>query len=176
MARKDKPRWEVTIVREAVEEAPIDGEWTGPHDLAASAAEGSERTFHSDGVVLGRVSRPSPVGGNLASVSKVDPDMIPPPFDFPLGDMLMASNNRVVELFAGVGGFRLGLERSGWKTVWANQWEPSTKAQHAADCYSFHWPDGTMVNEDVAKVVDEVPPTTCWSAASPTRTTRWRRP
>ena len=34
---------------------------------------------------------------------------------------------RVVELFAGVGGFRIGLERSGWETVWANQWEPSTK-------------------------------------------------
>ena len=42
---------------------------------------------------------------------------------------------RVVELFAGVGGFRLGLERAGWRTVWANQWEPSTKTQHAFDCY-----------------------------------------
>ncbi|MEX1264634.1 MAG: DNA (cytosine-5-)-methyltransferase [Actinomycetota bacterium] len=67
------------------------------------------------------------------------------------------ANNRVVELFAGVGGFRLALERSGWRTVWANQWEPSTKAQHAADCYNFHWPDGTMVNEDINTVVDKVP-------------------
>ena len=66
-------------------------------------------------------------------------------------------NNRVVELFAGVGGFRLALERSGWQTVWANQWEPSTKVQHAADCYNFHWPDGTLVNEDIATVVDQVP-------------------
>lgn len=66
-------------------------------------------------------------------------------------------NNRVVELFAGVGGFRLALERSGWRTVWANQWEPATKAQHAADCYSFHWPDGTLVNEDIGTVVDQVP-------------------
>ena len=41
-----------------------------------------------------------------------------------------------MELFAGVGGFRLGLERSGWRTVWANQWEPSTRVQHAADCYN----------------------------------------
>ena len=50
------------------------------------------------------------------------------------------ARNRVVELFAGVGGFRLALERSGWRTVWANQWEPSTKVQHAADCYKAHWP------------------------------------
>jgi DNA (cytosine-5)-methyltransferase 1 len=64
---------------------------------------------------------------------------------------------RVVELFAGVGGFRLGLERSGWQTVWANQWEPSTKAQHAADCYMRHWPDGSMVNADINVVLDEVP-------------------
>ncbi|GAB5604172.1 DNA (cytosine-5-)-methyltransferase [Sideroxyarcus sp. TK5] len=45
------------------------------------------------------------------------------------------------ELFAGVGGFRLGLERSGWKTVFANQWEPATKVQHAAECYLSHFPD-----------------------------------
>ena len=37
---------------------------------------------------------------------------------------------KVVELFAGVGGFRIGLEKSGHTTVWANQWEPKIKAQH----------------------------------------------
>ena len=42
---------------------------------------------------------------------------------------------RVVELFAGVGGFHVALAKSGWEVVWANQWEPSTKTQHAADCY-----------------------------------------
>jgi DNA (cytosine-5)-methyltransferase 1 len=47
----------------------------------------------------------------------------------------------VCELFAGVGGFRLGLEQSGWKTVFANQWEPATKVQHAADCYLTHFPE-----------------------------------
>ena len=38
---------------------------------------------------------------------------------------------KVVELFAGVGGFRIGLERASkrYKTVWNNQWEPSTKKQ-----------------------------------------------
>ena len=49
----------------------------------------------------------------------------------------------VCELFAGVGGFRLGLERASkdWETVWFSQWEPSTKAQWAHDCYVSHWGD-----------------------------------
>ena len=49
----------------------------------------------------------------------------------------------VCELFAGVGGFHLGLDRlkSGWKTVWFSQWEPSTKAQYAHDCYVAHFGD-----------------------------------
>ncbi len=64
--------------------------------------------------------------------------------------------NRVVELFAGVGGFRLGLRPSGWETVWANQWEPSTKIQHAADCYRRHWDDGTLVNEDIDAIVAQL--------------------
>ena len=37
---------------------------------------------------------------------------------------------RVIELFAGVGGFRVGLDRAGadfFKTIWAKQWEPATK-------------------------------------------------
>lgn len=53
---------------------------------------------------------------------------------------------RVVELFAGVGGFRLGLEgppdssrESDYKVVWSNQWEPNTKKQHAANIYVERW-------------------------------------
>ena len=44
---------------------------------------------------------------------------------------------RVIELFAGVGGFRIGLERASklFKTVWSNQWEPSTKRQDASSIY-----------------------------------------
>jgi len=46
---------------------------------------------------------------------------------------------RVAELFAGVGGFRLGLERANknlFEVVWANQWEPARKAQDAFECYT----------------------------------------
>ena len=63
---------------------------------------------------------------------------------------------RVVELFAGVGGFRLGLEASGWEVVWANQWEPGTKAQHAFDCYTSHFDTGIHVNEDINLVLDQI--------------------
>lgn len=47
------------------------------------------------------------------------------------------------ELFAGVGGFRLGLERSSsdWETVWFSQWEPGKKNQWAHACYVSHWGD-----------------------------------
>ena len=65
--------------------------------------------------------------------------------------------DRVVELFAGVGGFRLGLERSGWRTVWANQWEPSTRVQHAFDCYVERFGPEGAVNADIAAVADDVP-------------------
>ena len=65
---------------------------------------------------------------------------------------------RVVELFAGVGGFRLGLEPSGWETVWANQWEPSTKTQHAADCYrdQNHFGPDSINNEDINLVAKQI--------------------
>lgn len=59
----------------------------------------------------------------------------------------------VVELFAGVGGFRLGLERSGWETVFSNQWEPSTKTQHASSCYVANFGVDGHSNDDIAKVV-----------------------
>lgn len=48
----------------------------------------------------------------------------------------------VAELFAGVGGFHLALDRAGFDVVWSNQWEPATKAQHAFDCYQQHVADG----------------------------------
>jgi len=69
------------------------------------------------------------------------------------------SKLKVVELFAGVGGFRIGLEKSGHTTVWANQWEPKIKAQHAYECYATHFKDNfrdlnTDINEvDIDKIV-----------------------
>lgn len=47
----------------------------------------------------------------------------------------------VCELFAGVGGFRLGLERlqCGWRTVWFSQWEPKAARQWAHECYVNHF-------------------------------------
>ena len=58
----------------------------------------------------------------------------------------------VAELFAGVGGFRIGLARAGWKTVFSNQWEPSTKVQHASDVYVARFGEKGHSNEDIAKV------------------------
>ena len=62
---------------------------------------------------------------------------------------------RVCELFAGVGGFRLGLEDCSdeFRFVWANQWEPSKKVQHAYDCYIKRFGENeNHVNEDISKI------------------------
>lgn len=61
----------------------------------------------------------------------------------------------ICELFAGVGGFRLGFERADktWRTVWANQWEPGKKSQHAFDCYCSHFGySDNHVNEDISSI------------------------
>ncbi len=43
---------------------------------------------------------------------------------------------KVIELFAGIGGFRLGLEKNNnYEVIWSNQWEPTTKRQHANETY-----------------------------------------
>lgn len=56
----------------------------------------------------------------------------------------------ICELFAGVGGFRLGLEKNpGFKTVWASQWEPSTKKQHAYEIYIKQFGSTNVSNEDI---------------------------
>ena len=59
---------------------------------------------------------------------------------------------KVVELFAGVGGFRLGLEKSNYKVIWSNQWEPSTKIQHASLVYEARFGKENHSNVDIAKV------------------------
>jgi len=66
---------------------------------------------------------------------------------------------KVVELFAGVGGFRLGLEAARKKDakygiVWSNQWEPATKSQPASDIYVARFGDKGHSNEDIEKVIE----------------------
>jgi len=62
------------------------------------------------------------------------------------------------ELFAGVGGFRLGLEQTGWNCEFSNQYEPATKVQHASDIYTNHFGVDGHTNCDIAKLsVDAIP-------------------
>ncbi|MFL2594707.1 MAG: DNA cytosine methyltransferase [Flavobacteriaceae bacterium] len=77
----------------------------------------------------------------------------------------------VIELFAGVGGFKLGLEgdskgksstsnyknnlNSNYKVIWSNQFEPLTKTvQHASEIYKSVWPDDNHSNKDIEKVIE----------------------
>jgi DNA (cytosine-5)-methyltransferase 1 len=62
------------------------------------------------------------------------------------------SVGNVAELFAGVGGFRIGLARAGLKTIFSNQWEPSTKVQHASDVYVAQFGEAGHTNLDIAQV------------------------
>ncbi|MFS4415472.1 DNA (cytosine-5-)-methyltransferase [Maribacter sp. 2307ULW6-5] len=59
----------------------------------------------------------------------------------------------VIELFAGVGGFRLGLEAGqDYEVVWSNQWEPSTKKQHASLVYEARFGTKNHSNADISEV------------------------
>ncbi len=62
----------------------------------------------------------------------------------------------VAELFAGVGGFRIGLARAGLKTVYSNQWEPSTKIQHASSVYIANFGEAGHSSIDIA-MVEKIP-------------------
>ena len=67
---------------------------------------------------------------------------------------------KVIELFAGVGGFRIGLENSSkkYKTVWSNQWEPATKSQEASEIYKLRFGEEGHSNIDIAKVpIEDIP-------------------
>lgn len=68
-----------------------------------------------------------------------------------------------IELFAGVGGFRCGLnhvelkdgkvvETGNWKFLWANQWEPATKSQEAYECYAKRFGEDSVSNVDIFEV------------------------
>lgn len=67
---------------------------------------------------------------------------------------------RVAELFAGVGGFRIGLEGASdeFETIWNNQWEPSTTKQDASLVYRARFGDKGHSNEDINTVpTDKIP-------------------
>ena len=79
---------------------------------------------------------------------------------------------KVIELFAGVGGFKLGLEgdtngksstsnytknlNSNYKVIWSNQFEPLTKSvQHASEIYKTIWPEDIHSNKNIEEVIEE---------------------
>lgn len=67
---------------------------------------------------------------------------------------------RVVELFAGVGGFRIGLEGASdaFQTIWNNQWEPSTKHQDASLVYQARFGTDGHCNKDINTIpTNEIP-------------------
>ena len=67
----------------------------------------------------------------------------------------------VIELFAGVGGFRIGLDRADdcfFNTIWSNQYEPSTKIQHASRTYTSRFGAVGHVNADIATVATDTIP------------------
>lgn len=72
----------------------------------------------------------------------------------------MVKKIRVVELFAGVGGFRLGLEQASsdttkYETVWANQYEPATSRQHASEVYVARFGKDSFNGRDIEKVIED---------------------
>lgn len=68
---------------------------------------------------------------------------------------------KVIELFAGVGGFRIGLEGyprradSPYEVIWSNQWEPSSKRQHANLVYQHRWPHALHSGENIETIIEE---------------------
>lgn len=81
-------------------------------------------------------------------------------FDFSTDVKIGRDDIRVIELFAGVGGFRIGLERASakYKTVWSNQWEPSTKRQDASLIYCRNFGCDNHSNQDISTVdVNSIP-------------------
>ena len=65
---------------------------------------------------------------------------------------------KVVELFAGVGGFRIGLDEASGKTikyetVWNNQWEPGAKIQYASQIYIKRFGAKNHSCEDIQEII-----------------------
>ena len=85
----------------------------------------------------------------------------------------MEKKFKVAELFAGVGGFRIGMEGYGGKSsssgfkedfnspfevIWSNQWEPIGKRQYAAQVYKERFGDTELIVENINKIkISEIP-------------------
>lgn len=60
---------------------------------------------------------------------------------------------RFIELFAGIGGFRLGLEPLGWQCVWANEIDP-----YACKVYRKNFGDKELIEGDIREIKTETIP------------------
>jgi DNA (cytosine-5)-methyltransferase 1 len=60
---------------------------------------------------------------------------------------------RTIDLFAGIGGIRIGFENAGFKTVFANDFEPQCK-----ETYDLNFNDSKLIVEDIRKIgIDDLP-------------------
>ncbi len=59
---------------------------------------------------------------------------------------------KAVELFAGIGGFRLACDQLGIKTIWANDMD-----ENASKIYQKNFNSGTFVQDDIKKQLDSIP-------------------
>ena len=111
------------------------------------------------------------IGQEIDRVKRADSSSVKKRCAHSLGDDVAKNTIKVAELFAGVGGFRLGLEgyhdpkrpefdmpaAGPFTTVWANQWEPpgTFTKQFAARCYRARFGEKSVVNEDIHEVLDK---------------------
>lgn len=73
--------------------------------------------------------------------------------DSPVSAGKPVKNLRTIDLFAGVGGIRIGFERAGFKTVFANDFERNCQAT-----YDLNFKDSKLVVEDIRKIrIDDLP-------------------
>jgi DNA (cytosine-5)-methyltransferase 1 len=60
---------------------------------------------------------------------------------------------KTIDLFAGVGGIRLGFEKAGFETVFANDFEPRCK-----ETYDLNFSTSKLIVEDIRKIgIDDLP-------------------
>jgi len=60
---------------------------------------------------------------------------------------------RTIDLFAGIGGIRLGFEKAGFKTVFSNDYESQCETT-----YNLNFPDSKLVVEDIRKIgINDLP-------------------